>query len=454
MNDLIPEKVFGFMTDNGMLRPGDEYLVALSGGADSCCLLSVLSELSHKADIRVRAAHLNHMIRGDAAYADEAFCVRLCESLGVELTVKRIDVPAVASGRRESLELCARNERYAFLRETARGGRIATGHTMNDNAETVLLALTRGSGLRGASGIPPVNGDIVRPILCLTRSETESYCRETGISFVTDASNMSTEYSRNRIRLKCLPELENVNPATVGNIFRFSETAREEDCFLDSLARKELNKALADGKLAVDKIKDVDRVVRKRVVRLYLASFPGIDPEKRHIDSISDEMFKRFRLDLPGGAAVVSDGSVVSVDFGCADSISGWEIPISSDAGLYQTPFCSVRITRITQEDYFLQKKSKNLYTYFLNGDKIRFNSVLRGRIAGDRLHSARRGLTKTVGRLMTEAKMSVSEREKVVVLSCAGAVVCVCPFGTDAAFEPDSGTNEIIKAEFCYNDQ
>ena len=225
--------------------------VALSGGADSVLLLSLLREWQPKYGYRLSAAHLNHMLRGEESDRDEAFVRAVCEKWSVPLRVERIPV-AEAAAPGESVEMAARRIRYAFLDEAAMdfdagagtvGFLIAMAHTMSDQAETVLYRLARGSGLKGAGGIPPKRDCVIRPLCELTREDVEALCRERGLDYVTDSSNASDLYARNRIRHQVLPALRRVHPGAVEALARFAGNAREDDALLEGLAAEGLEKS-------------------------------------------------------------------------------------------------------------------------------------------------------------------------------------------------------------------
>ena len=195
--------------------PSGRVLCAVSGGADSVCLLHSCLRLARGGDTTVCAAHYNHCLRGGESDRDERFVRSLCASLGVELRVGRGDVAAYARGRGMGTEEAARELRYAFLEEAADElgcGYILTAHNADDNAETMLMALVRGSGPRGLAGIPPRRGRILRPMLGATRAEIEAYLAENGLEHVEDSTNECTDYTRNRIRKLCMPVLREINP--------------------------------------------------------------------------------------------------------------------------------------------------------------------------------------------------------------------------------------------------
>ncbi|HZK20854.1 MAG TPA: tRNA lysidine(34) synthetase TilS, partial [Oscillospiraceae bacterium] len=212
------EKTIKTIKRYNMISNGEVIVIGLSGGADSVSLLHLLIVLGDRFNISVAAAHLNHMLRGKEADGDERFVIELCKSLNVPLLTEKIDCERVAKQSKRGIEECARALRYELFERAAQkfgASKIATAHTANDNFETVLLNITRGSALKGIGGIPPVRGNIIRPIIECTRDEVLQYCDENALSYVTDATNFCDDYSRNRIRNRVIPELLSINSGAV-----------------------------------------------------------------------------------------------------------------------------------------------------------------------------------------------------------------------------------------------
>ena len=216
MKDLVLEAVKRFALLENNVKT---VTVALSGGADSMACLSVLLSLKEELGITVKAAHLNHMIRGEEALRDQEFVKKQCELLGVPLFCERADIPAIAKERGVSTELAAREVRYSFL-ERVNEGVIATAHTSSDNFETVLFNLARGSAIDGLCGIPPKRRIFIRPIILCTREDVEEYCKKENIPFVTDSTNLCDEYTRNKIRHNIVPIFKNLNPSVEKSVLR------------------------------------------------------------------------------------------------------------------------------------------------------------------------------------------------------------------------------------------
>ncbi len=232
-------KVKENLIKDNLLQKGDTVIIALSGGADSVCLLTVLYALSFEMGFFIKAAHLNHGIRGEEAKRDEDFVKDLCDTLGVPIYLRYRDIPALSKGRSE--EETGRCERYAFFNELSRennGAKIAVAHNKNDVAETLVMRLIRGTSVFGLTGIPKVNGNVIRPLLDISRDEIEKYLKENNIPFVTDSTNSDDEYTRNKIRHKILPEMAKVNESYLSGINKTVQRLYVAADFIKTEAKK------------------------------------------------------------------------------------------------------------------------------------------------------------------------------------------------------------------------
>lgn len=269
-----------------MLSPDSAVVAGVSGGADSMALLHVLQSWRKDwPELKVTAAHVNHCLRGAEADRDEEHVRRYCQREGIPLEVLKIDVREEAAKRKLGLEACGRAVRYEFFRRLAgENGVIATAHTLSDLAETVLLHLTRGTGLKGLCGIPPVRENIVRPLIDCSRREIEDYCREHKIPYVTDSTNLEARYSRNKVRLQVLPALKEINPAFEEAVGRMAQSLREDDGCLCEEARELLGRAaLEKGGWSCSVLSRGRKPVRIRAIRLLQGASR---PEARHLEEI------------------------------------------------------------------------------------------------------------------------------------------------------------------------
>ena len=284
-----------------MLPRGSSVLCAVSGGADSMCLLCWLNELRPEYGFSLFAAHYEHGLRGEESLRDAEFTVEQCGRLGISCTVGHGDVSTYAGVHRLGLEDAARTLRYRFLEETAdRLGcdRIATAHNLNDNAETVLMNLCRGAGTRGLAGIPPVRGRLVRPLLQTSREEIEGYLARHHIPHVEDSSNETDSYTRNRIRHQLLPLLVQENPSVLKAIGRTTELLREDDACLCREAETFVKTWENDGVIPAKRLLELEPAVACRVIRQLCGNSVSMERTKALLAFAKGS--ERGVLEIPG----------------------------------------------------------------------------------------------------------------------------------------------------------
>lgn len=286
--------------------------VALSGGPDSVCLLYLLNSVKEKYNLNLTAAHLNHKIRETEADRDMQFCITLCENLGIPLTVETKEVLALAQ-KGESVETAARRLRYEFF-DSLNCDYIATAHNSDDNAETVLLNILRGSGTKGAGGIPALRDKIIRPLLSFSKAEILEYLKANNLSFVIDSTNNQNEYSRNKLRNKAFPLFSEINENFKENINRFSSLLKQDQEYLMSIALKEYEKAVIDNKLKVDLLTEKSLAILSRVVMLYFEK-NNLAFNKKTADTIISAINKneKLKINIEGNLFVEFKDGVLSL---------------------------------------------------------------------------------------------------------------------------------------------
>ena len=260
---------FSTVEKHNLIEKGDRILVALSGGADSVALLHLLADASQKYGITIGAAHVNHRLR-DTADRDMRFCEELCASLGIHLDILTVDIKKESENQGISEELCARNARYAFF-ESLDYDKTATAHNKNDNAETILFNFMRGAQSHGLCGIPYKRGNIIRPLLDIKKNEITQFCQKSGYNFVTDETNFKEIYTRNKIRLSLIPEIErNFNNNFVNTVTANSELISFDEEFLADSANK-----LYTGEILTDFAKTLHPSLLFRLIQIYYKEQTG-----------------------------------------------------------------------------------------------------------------------------------------------------------------------------------
>ena len=288
-NNEVREKILTAIKQYNMLDGCKSVTVAVSGGADSVALLHSMKMLQQELKVELSACHVNHNLRGEESDGDEAYVRSLCSELGVPVRVFSVDVSGSVV-KHQSIEEKARELRYeAFARMSGElGSRVATAHNACDNTETVLLNLLRGTGLKGLCGIPPVRDYLIRPLILCTRDEIEGYCRENGLRYVTDSTNASTAYTRNRIRIELVPKLLEIHPSLHEGVGRMTLALSEDSRFLEDMAKTALTEAKVGEKIySREKLSSLPDPILHRVISLMLRE-KGTEPTALRISGFSE----------------------------------------------------------------------------------------------------------------------------------------------------------------------
>ena len=391
--------------------------VALSGGADSMALLHLLNSIKNELGISVEAAHFNHLIRGEEAERDENFVKDFCRNNGIKLYVGQGDVPAFAKEKGISLETAARQMRYDYLSRINKDF-VATAHTASDNLETVIFNLTRGTAVDGLCGIPPKRDIFIRPLIYASREQIEDYCKENNIPFVTDSTNLSDDYTRNKIRHKIVPILKEINPSVEKAIIRMSSSLREDSMYIYKEADRILSASTdQNGFLVTENILPIDITLKKRIIKKYVSDVTKQgNLEAVHIDSVLYIMESGGKTDLPGGWTAVSFGGKLKV--------------IKGDTTQRQPDY----IVEITETDNVFFEKNQNVNNLLLKNaidcDKIVGKYNLRTRCSGDSIRLKNRGCTKPLTKLYNECNIPIEERDLIPVIADEKGVIWIYGIG------------------------
>lgn len=444
-DEQLCEKALSRITEQRLLVAGDRVIVALSGGADSVALLAVLQTLAEPLALcGVEAVHINHALRGEEAERDEAFVRTLCRQRAVPLTVFHRDVAAMSKQAGCGVEEMGRQVRYACFDEMRNGRenvKIATAHTLSDQAETVLLHLCRGCGTQGLGGIPTQRGAIIRPLLDCSREEIEAFCEKQGLAFVTDSTNADTVYSRNFIRHEVLPRLAAINPKAQQALARTAQQAQQDEAYLSDCAAQALRQLPQEnGCVDVKALAALPSALLSRVLRR-LCVTAGASPETPHITALMRALYdgERCALTLPGKVQAVCTTRWFYVTPIEAAAWTPCAIQPDNPVGFYgRTYVCSVVESKKYKE---LQKVHKKLVKFSCDYDKIKGVVTLDVRQNGDVIRPADSVGSKTLKKWFNEKKIPSPLRGLLPLLRDEEGIVLVAGVGCDRRVQPDDTT-------------
>lgn len=450
-----PHKLSGLPCDTPIL-------LALSGGADSRALLDLLIEYCKNSGANLSVAHVNHMIRGKEAERDRDFCGKLAEKHQLPFYLLEADVPTLAKEHRRGLEEEARIVRYNFFAKVMSENSIpllATAHNATDNAETVIFNLTRGSGIKGLCGIPPIRdfegGKIIRPILKISKDEILEYCAENNLEYVTDATNAEIEYSRNRIRNNVLPELKRINENVISNISRASELLRESDAFIDTLANEFIVSQKERYSLELKSFNTLHNALKARIALVLLGDF--FEVETSHVKdfiSLAEKAVPHSMLCFPKNTiASVGNGCIIISDKPQKGETFSYEKQIF----LGETVLDGLDMVILT-EKYTNTENSednhnnlKNIYkkstSTLISFDTINDGLFIRPKKDGDVILCG--GMHKKLKKLFCEKKLPLSLRAKLPVFYDTKGIAWV---PLTAVRDGETNNNEKLKITLFYN--
>lgn len=420
---MMEHKLLTFLKESQMLSPGDRVICAVSGGADSMALLWCFYLLQKKLEIQLSAAHFNHKLRGVESDRDEAFVRAFCMGHGIPFFAGSAEVKPGAKG----LEAAARDARYQFLLSLDRDAKIATAHTANDNAETELLHLIRGTALAGLGGIPPVRGRIIRPMLQITRLEVLAFLEQEHIPHIEDSSNKTDAFLRNRVRHKIMPLLQKENPQIARQLSICALRLREDEILLSEFAQKVFAEAaLPDGAFSCAVLLEQPAALRGRVIRLALLQWGLAEPETSHIAAVEKLLFARSpsaSAQLPGGLCIARRYDALAPQ---KASVIFADRPLPCPGALFLPDF------EITCEKVNLPENFQNTPFHFaIDCDTISENHfTVRPRQPGDRITLY--GGTKSLKKLYIDRKIPAALRAQLPVIACGSEVIAVARIGAD----------------------
>lgn len=462
-NNSAENKARSTIKKYNMLRKGDKVIVGVSGGPDSMCLLHILFRMVACFNIKLYVVHINHLLRGEEAYRDELHVKNWCEQRIIPVYIRRVDVRALSNEWGVSIEEAGRRARYQEFNNVLNivgADKIAVAHNMDDNAETVLMRLIRGSGIDGLTGIEPVRGNIIRPIIELRREEIERYCNDNDVPTVTDSSNEETDFTRNKIRHLLIEQIKkNINPEIIPVIVRAASLLKEDAQLLEQLSKQAYAKCVVADELECNTnpafnilkqnqpicisldLKLLDELpipIKKRVIRYSIENIRGslIHIESRHVDDVMDFIRNGrtgAKIFLPDGVRVVRSYDILRF-LKARDDIST-EYKFEAELkipGTTHIPQNGIKvITRIQKPGDLCEEsvsgsesEKECLYKIYFDYDKIKQPIHLRNRREGDIFNPTGMKGTKKIKEYMIDTKIPRHERDYILFIATGNEIM------------------------------
>lgn len=443
---MLVEKVCSTIESRKMIESGDSVVCAVSGGADSVCLLLLLKDLQKRYAFELYCANLNHKIRGEEATRDSTFVKELCKKNGIRFFYKEADIPATAQRMHIGEEECGRAERYAFFDEISAkipNVKIATAHNLGDNAETVLFHLTRGTSGNGLCGIPYVRGNIIRPLLDVSRAEIEQYLKAKNQEWVEDSTNFSTEYARNKIRKNVIPVLEQINPAAQRKIANAALLTTDDCEYLTSLAQKKAKDIISDKGLDCPTFSSLPIPLMRRIAYTML--------EKSGTENITADKLEAFIKFCRGENSKIYNINGVSffekncgyVSFKQKSEFGSFFYTISPGECINEKKW-TVRAKIVDKR----QKKRDNNIAVF-DAERLTGSFNVRARRTGDKMNVLGMSGTKRLSDIFSNAKLPLSERDCVPIIEKNGEILFLCGLRQSGAYAPSADTRKFLIFEY-----
>ena len=457
----IIEQTEVYIRENRMISEDDVVITGVSGGADSVCLLFVLCNLQQRMGFRVKVCHVNHGLRGEDADADEQYVRELCRRMDVDFRVFHEDVELIARNRKQSQEEAGRAVRRAAFEKMCQedgGTKIATAHHRDDNVETVLMNISRGTGIQGLCGIWPVRGKWIRPLLYLDRRRIETFLTEQGLTWRTDLTNKEDAYTRNRIRHNILPAMtDQINSGTVKHIDELSAQARELWEYLNqetSRAMQRCTAGLEGGGLAVDGeiLERESGAVKKQVIKRCLASVRGEEKDigATHILEVLELLSRQpgRTVHLPGNVTAERVYSGIEIRHRQETAEKGTEIRLNIP-GETQIPDKATKISCRLITD-FDRKDAEEIpqksYTKWIDYDIIKCSLSVRTRQSGDYLTVDESGNRQKLKSYFINEKIPRRERERMILIADGNEIVWIPGHRMSKRYQVGDNTERVLE--------
>lgn len=460
--DLV-HRVEQDMNEQRLFQAGDRIVVAVSGGPDSVALLHILFLLSKRWDWELTVAHVNHQFRGEESDKEAEYVADLARRLGIRCEIARLDVPRYIEETGKNSQVAARELRYGFLHQVAGlhgANKIAMAHHADDQAETVLMRLLRGTGPAGLTGIPVLRREqkveLVRPMLRIYKSEIFSYCEAKGLIYFTDSSNLDTKYFRNEIRLEVLPYLRKFNEQLPQSLNRLSQMMLSENDYLDDQAKELWTQGVVQesdyAKWSRKWFAGVHVALQRRLIKLILnyLALEGDSIDFLKLEQIRDAMLR----EEPSNLSLHIGGSLILTREYDGIMIHNYVVPpLPYRYTLYQEqPYLDIPETGVqlecrwaSTEQYFIikAKQQRGVSSAFFDADRLSLPLIIRNRESGDRMHVFGLNGSKKVKDIFIDAKIPPSRRQRIPVVADAEGRILWLPGVRRSSYAPVTDSTE-----------
>jgi tRNA(Ile)-lysidine synthase len=467
--DALKTEVLNTIKENNLINKNDSVILGVSGGPDSVCLLHVLHSMADIFNMKIFAFHLNHMLRGEESDKDEQYVRKLCGLMGIPLTVESCDVKGFASQKGISIEEAGRELRYAKFKEAAvRKGasKIAVAHNRNDQAETIIMNILRGTGLDGLKGMEYRNGEIIRPLLSIDRKSIEEYCRANSLNYRIDSSNLKTDYTRNKVRIELIPYIDRIMGIDCSlNIFRMALLLKDDQDFIEKAAKsfyEQCKAKSAENEVSIDILvfEKYHPAMQKRVLRNAFFELTG---SLKGIESIHVNDAVKLALEGRTGAIIHLPRNIrVSKSYGLLKISSGKKneraaefrknIIIPGDThidiggqNIILKAFKEKRMEDIEVPYNIRYNSLEQVFDY----DKVKMGINIRNREQGDVFKPLKSNGTKKLKKYLIDKKIPVELRDKIPLIAQGNEIIWIIGYGISDKFKVTENTKTVLRLKY-----
>lgn len=463
MHDFI-RIVKNDILENNLFEKGSGIVIGLSGGADSVCLLKVLKDLQTEFELKLTAVHLNHSLRGEEADQDQAFVEELCADWNIELAVFKKDVNEIAQKKKITVEEAGRITRYSLFNQVLKERKaryIAVAHQKEDQAETIMLNILRGTGLDGLCGMSIKQGNIIRPLLNVSRKQIEDFLKGENIPYRIDSTNLDSDYTRNRVRNKLFPMIRNmfdVDP--VSQLVKLSAVVQPERDFLESTAEEAFSKvAVIDSfyvKISLEKFNSLSPAIKNRIIRI---AWEKINKGRKNLEYIHvEQILNLCQNGTTGKKIVLPKGIEAKISYGCL--IFSLKTPQEFSSFLY--PIRIGEVTKAAEAGGILETEimpaqgafkkygypwniNERAYIQLFDYDKLNGKLILRSRAEGDVIRPVGLGGEKKLKKFFIDEKIPRENRDKIPLVALGNKIAWIIGMRTSEEFKAKKDTKNVI---------